>query len=202
MFEPPPKMVHYCYGAWFINDEFLPRFATELRRTFGQRKSLTTSTTAIRGERTSPSRASGGLARQLNERQVTPMGNALLQSPQPRVGRYDSPIRPSSVSAAGVGTTSAVSTPTSPFNVQMEYVLGLDDYRPEKMLEEMFPGLSVVPPALSRSWSHTRRESLTGHRRSSTTPGGAPHSSAETTQTMTVASAVKGKNVPTKYSTS
>lgn len=147
-------------------------------------------------------RASGGLARQLNERQVTPMGDALLHSPPPRVGRYDSPIRPSSVSAAGVGTASAVSTPTSPFNVQMEYVLGLDDYRPEEMLEEMFPGLSVVPPSLSRSWSHTRCESLTGHRRSSTTPGGAPHSSAETTQTTTVASAVKGKNVPTKYSTS
>ena len=87
----------------------------------------------------------------LRQRTLDPMGDVYLQSPPPGAGTYASPPRPTSVTAAGVGRNSALSTPTSPLKIVMDYDLGIDDDEPSQTLQDLFPSIASTGPAPDRT---------------------------------------------------
>ena len=88
----------------------------------------------------------GGQADMLSQRTLDIMGDAYLQSPPPGAWTYASPPRPTSVTAAGGGRNSALSTPTSPLNIVTDYDLGVDD-EPSQILQDLFPSIASTGPA-------------------------------------------------------
>ena len=81
-----------------------------------------------------------------------PERDAYLQSPPPGAGTYDSPPRPTLVTAAGVGRSSTVSTPTSPLNIVTDYDWGIgDDDEPGQILQDLFPSIASTGAAPART---------------------------------------------------
>ena len=87
----------------------------------------------------------------ISGRASDPLGDAYLKSPPPGAGMYDSPPRPTLVTAAGVGRSSTVSPPTSPLNIVTDYDWGIGDDEPSQILQDLFPSIASTGAAPART---------------------------------------------------